>query len=77
VADVRSPIAGNEQAPMAILENNAWAVTTTLAIFGGEKTVTAPGGNLMWNSGWPQADQVSNMQSALGSFLSKEEQLNR
>jgi hypothetical protein len=77
IADVRAPIAGNEQAPMVILENNAWAVTTTLAIFGGEKVVAAPGGYLLWNSAWPQADQVGNMQSALSDFLSKEELLNR
>ena len=77
VADVRAPIAGNEEAPMAILENNAWAITSTLAIFGGDKVVTAPGGYMLWNFTWPQADQVGNMQSALSDFLSKEELLNR
>lgn len=77
IADVRAPIEGNELAPLVIHENNAWAVTTTLAIFGGEKVVTAPGGYLLWNSAWPDAERVDNMQSALRDFLSKEELLNR
>lgn len=62
---------------MAILENNAWAVTTTLAIYSGEKVITVPGGYLLWNTGWPEADRVSNMQSALADFIAKEEMLSR
>jgi len=77
VADVRSPIPGNEQAPTILYENNAWAVTVTLAIFSGEKTVTLPGGNLVWNSAWPAASQVSQMQSTLTDFLTKEEMFNK
>jgi hypothetical protein len=77
IADVRAPIAGNEQAPMVILENNAWAVTSTLAIFGGEKVVATSGGYLLWNTAWPEAERVDDMQSGLRDFLAKEEILNR
>jgi hypothetical protein len=77
ISDMRAPIEGNEEAPMAVMENNAWAVTSTLGIFGGEKLITAQGGYVMWNSTWPQSDQVANMQSALGEYLSKEALLNR
>jgi hypothetical protein len=77
IADVRAPIEGNEQAPMVILENNAWAVTTTLAIFGGEKVVTSSGGYLLWNTAWPEAERVDSMQTGLRDFLAKEEVLNR
>jgi len=64
-------------APLVILENNAWAVTTTLAIFGGEKVVTSSGGYLLWSSAWAEADRLENMQSGLRDFLAKEEILNR
>ena len=77
IADVRAPIEGNEQAPLVILENNAWAVTSTLAIFGGEKVVTSSGGYLLWNSAWPEAERVDDMQGGLRDFLAKEEVLNR
>ena len=77
ITDIRSPIAGNEQAPMAILENNAWAVGTTLGIFGGEKEITASGGYVIWYSGWPKDQQISNMQTAMADLVQKEEQLNR
>lgn len=77
VADVRSPIAGNEQAPLAILENNAWAVTTTMAIFGGERLITIQGGYVMWNAGWTVAERTEDMQSAQRDFLAKEALLNR
>jgi hypothetical protein len=77
ITDIRAPIAGNEQAPMAILENNAWAVGTTLGIFGGEKEITGPGGYVVWYSGWPKDQQISNMQTAMADLVQKEEMLNR
>ena len=77
IADVRTPPPGNELAPPVIVENNAWAITVTIAIFSGEKTVTLSGGNLVWNSAWPADSQVSMMQSSLANFLAKEEMLNK
>jgi len=77
VADIRSPQAGNENAPLFILENNAWAVTATVAVNGREKYLTLPGGYLMWNATWPDADKLNNMEAALNSFLAKEALLSK
>lgn len=77
VADIRSPQAGNENAPLYILENNAWAVTATAAVAGGAKYLTLPGGYLMWNSTWPDADKVNDMVAALNDFLAKEALLSK
>jgi hypothetical protein len=77
VADVRSPQAGNENAPLFILENNAWAVTATVAVAGGEQYLTLPGGYVMWNATWPDADKLDKMEAALNSFLAKEALLNK
>lgn len=77
VADVRTPPAGNENAPLFILENNAWAVTATVAVAGGEQYLTLPGGYVMWNAKWPDADKLGNMEAALNSFLGKEALLSK
>ncbi len=77
VADLRTPPPGNEMAPALILENNSWAVTSTLAIFSGEKTITVSGGTMLWNTLWPADSRVENMQKALADFLSKEEMFNK
>jgi len=77
VADIRSPQPGNESAPLFILENNAWAVTATLAVADRQKFLTLPGGYLMWNSSWPDADKVNNMETALDDFLNQEEGLSK
>lgn len=77
VADIRTPPAGNDGAPLYILESNAWAVSATMALAAGERYLVLPGGYLMWDSTWPASDRVSNMMSALNDFLTKEELLTK
>jgi hypothetical protein len=77
VEDIRTPQADNVLAPLVILENNAWAVSGTLAVADGQKFYILPGGYVMWDSSWPAADRTNNMESALNDFLSKEEMLNK
>jgi hypothetical protein len=77
VQDARAPQPGNENAPLYIKANNAWAVAATMGVSTGVKYITLPGGYLMWNSNWPDGDKVSNMMSALNDFLSKEEMLSK
>lgn len=76
-ADIRTKREPGERAPLYILENNAWAVTATMAIAGGEKYLILPGGYMMWDAAWPDSDRLNNMMSALSDFLSKEEMLNK
>jgi hypothetical protein len=77
ISDIRDPQPGDDDAPLYIEENNAWAVTATMAVAGGEKYLTLPGGYLMWDAAWPDADKVNNMVSALDDFLSKEALLSK
>lgn len=77
VQDVRTPQGDNVLAPLQIQENNAWAVSGTLAVAAGQKFYVLPGGYIMWDSSWPAADRSNNMMSALDDFLQKEEMLSR
>lgn len=77
IADLRTPQSGSETAPLFVIENNAWAVTATVAVSSGERYLTLPGGYMMWNATWPDADKLNNMESALNDFLSKQELLSK
>jgi hypothetical protein len=77
ISDIRDPQPGNDDEPLYIAENNAWAVTATMAVAAGERFLTLPGGYLMWDASWPDADKVDNMVSALDDFLSKEALLSK
>ena len=76
ISDIRDP-QPSDDASLYIEENNAWAVTATMAVAGGEKYLTLPGGYLMWDASWPDGDKVNNMVSALDDFLSKEALLSK
>jgi hypothetical protein len=76
IADIRTPIKGNEGAPPRLSESNAWVVSSEAAIWSGQKYVILPGAYMMWNTKWPQPEQVQNMQDALKEFLDKEVMMN-
>lgn len=77
VSELRNP-PENEAggAPAYILEANAWAVTASAAMGMREKFFALPGGYLLWNWKWTQADLQSNFTSALGSYFSDEAMMN-
>ncbi len=77
INDLRNLPPGDVNAPAYTLENNGWAVSTSFAIAYGTRYFTLPGGYLMWNAKWPQADRQADMQNALKDFLSKEELLSK
>ena len=54
IADLRSTKASD--ADLLALETKAWKVTVLSAVARNQKTLTAPGGYVLWNSTWPQAD---------------------
>jgi hypothetical protein len=66
-----------QTSPAYLLEYNAWVSTTEAAAAFGQKYMTLPGGYLMWNYKWPESEQVNNMSTALGTFMSKEEMLDK
>jgi hypothetical protein len=74
---LRAPIAGNEDAPLFVLEYNAWSMTAAAAASNGQKFLTLPGGYLLWNSAWPVADRPTVMDDALKTYLANEAALSR
>lgn len=68
IEDLQAPDAST---PFAV-ENRAWVTTALGAIGARQKTLTLPGGYVMWNSDWPQADIPQLSSQSLGDFLSKE-----
>jgi hypothetical protein len=76
IADIRTPVKGNESAPPRVSESNAWVVSSEAAIWSGQRYVILPGAYMMWNGKWPQPEQVQNMQDALKQFLDKEVMMN-
>ena len=59
------------------MENNAWVVSASIAVAEGVRYLTMPGGYLLWNPAWTNADRSDNMKSALDSFLTQEEHLSQ
>jgi hypothetical protein len=77
IVQLRNQPAGNEQAPQFVNEYNAWAFTLVAVVASGHKTITFPGGNLMWNAAWPEADRSNQFNNALKTFLTNEEMISR
>ena len=70
VADIRDAQA--QSATLYSLENRAW-VTTALAAIGARlKTLTIPGGYIIWNAAWPPAEINKLSSDALSEFLKNE-----
>ncbi len=72
IAELRNPVKGNEGAPPYVLESDAWVVTAVSAVVGGEKYLSLPGGYVMWDINWPEADRNDKMANALKDFLLNE-----
>jgi len=67
VADLRdSP---TSSATLYDLENRAWVTTALAAIGARQKTLTIPGGYIVWNAAWPPADINKLSSDALSEFL--------
>jgi hypothetical protein len=66
IADLRDPGASKSGYD---LENRAWQTTVLGAIAFQQKTLTAPGGYLLWNSAWPAAERNKIVDEGITSFL--------
>jgi hypothetical protein len=74
IADLReSPMGRN----LFQLEGRAWGVTVMSAISLKEKSLTLPGGYLVWNSKWSDADQQKQLPGSLSGFLAQWDGLGR
>ena len=77
VNDLRSPKPDDADAPLIVLENNDWVVTSLPVIIGGQKFMTLPGGYLFWNAAWSADERQDKMEAALKDYLSNEALLSR
>jgi hypothetical protein len=77
VSDLRSPMQGNDDVPLFVMEYNAWSMTVAAAVGSGQKFLTIPGGYLLWNSAWPQQDRTSTIDDVLKTYLANEAALSR
>lgn len=74
VADLRQP---SDAAPPFILEYNAWSMTISASVFGGQKTLAVSGGPLLWDLSWAPADRSEKMNAALTTYLNKYASISR
>lgn len=77
ISDLRSPSAGNEDAPLYVVEYNGWSMTVAVAAFNGDKSLVMPGGSVLWDSTWPPEERNDKMDQAIKDFLAKEAALSR
>jgi hypothetical protein len=67
VADLRDPQAQNPNAHD--LQLTAWETATLTAVAQGLKTLTVPGGSLLWNAAWSPADRDKHVNDGLTSYF--------
>lgn len=77
IADVRSPVAGFEDAGLYEFEYRGWVESVVEGVTANQKTLSAPGGYVLWNLAVPAADRDNSLNAALLEFLSKGELLAR
>lgn len=67
IADIRQ---GKSDQSLYELESTAWQVTILSAMASGEKSVTAPGGTILWDSKWSAAERSANFAQGVNEYLS-------
>jgi len=66
IADLRGGKSGES---LYQLELIAWQVTILSAMANGEKSVTVPGGTILWESGWSSEERSANFASGIHAYL--------
>ena len=77
VADIRSPQSADQRNGTYEFEYYALQSAVVGAIGNRLKTLTVPGGYMLWNSGWSAADRDKSAGDSLKSYLADEELLTR
>jgi hypothetical protein len=68
IADLREDPNGRS---LPKLEAHAWSSTVLAAVNQKEKTLTLPGGYLLWNDSWSESERQKALLGALSGFLSE------
>jgi hypothetical protein len=77
IADLREPEKAASYAGSYDFEYYAYQTAALGAIGNRLKTLTLPGGYLIWNKGWAPADMESSLESGIKGYLGGEELLKR
>lgn len=77
VIDLRSPEKGFEQSGLYPLEFRGWNITVLSTLAWGQKTLTLPGGEILWDAAWPTSQRTTLINHALNDFLSNQNLLSR
>lgn len=77
LADLRGPNPGAPAVTTYDLEYRAWQTTVLGAVAFQQKTLTAPGGYLLWNSAWPAAERSKMVDEGIASLLKDGEALKK
>jgi hypothetical protein len=77
IADLRDPQKAAGYAGTYDVAYYAWQTAALGAIGNRLKTLTLPGGYIIWNRGWAAADQDSSLDNGINGFLVGEELLKR
>lgn len=69
IADLRDPQSTTAGSTAYELEYRAWQTTVLSAVASQQKTLTVPGGYLLWNAAWQAADRNKLVDQGISSFL--------
>lgn len=69
ISDLRGMVSQNDVAPPFVLEFNAWSMAISSGIVTGDKAITLPGGSVVWNVTWTDANRQSNMEAGVNGYL--------
>jgi hypothetical protein len=77
IASLRNPEPDEVGAGLYDLESHAWEITVLDIYVNKQKTLTLPGGYLVFNTAWPQADMNKTVGDAIDGFLLNAELLHK
>jgi hypothetical protein len=69
IEDIRSAISAVPGVKLYELERHAWQTTVLSALGSQQKTLTLPGGYLLWNSMWSAVDRSKMVDETISDFL--------
>jgi hypothetical protein len=75
IADLRN--SGADVAPPFVLEYNAWSMAISSGVVSGDKVLTLPGGFVVWDLKWTDANRQTNMDAGVSGYLNKGAAINR
>jgi hypothetical protein len=77
IADLRKPPADAPLTTLFDLEYQGWATTVLDVVGSRQRTLTLPGGYMIWNDLWPADSRQTSLERGIQDYLLKVEMLTR